>query len=86
MEDSFTTGLLEHPHYTRPAEFRGWKVPDILLSGHHANIVRWRMKESLRRTKERRPDLLAAMEMTEDMQKLLRELEQEEKNSGLSKE
>ncbi|CAM5787982.1 MULTISPECIES: tRNA (guanosine(37)-N1)-methyltransferase TrmD [Brevibacillus] len=86
VEDSFTTGLLEHPHYTRPAEFRGWKVPDILLSGHHANIVRWRMKESLRRTKERRPDLLAAMEMTEDMQKLLRELEQEEKNSGLSKE
>lgn len=79
VEDSFTTGLLEHPHYTRPAEFRGWKVPDILLSGHHANIVRWRMKESLRRTKERRPDLLAAMEMTEDMQKLLRELEQEEK-------
>ncbi|MEJ8544367.1 tRNA (guanosine(37)-N1)-methyltransferase TrmD [Brevibacillus borstelensis] len=86
VEDSFTTGLLEHPHYTRPAEFRGWKVPDILLSGHHANIVRWRLKESLRRTKERRPDLLAAMEMTEEMQKLLRELEQEEKNSGLSKE
>ncbi|USG67747.1 tRNA (guanosine(37)-N1)-methyltransferase TrmD [Brevibacillus ruminantium] len=86
VEDSFSTGLLEHPHYTRPAEFRGWKVPDILLSGHHANIVRWRLKESLRRTKARRPELLEQLEMNEDMKKLLLELEQEEKNSGLSSE
>ncbi|QQE76094.1 tRNA (guanosine(37)-N1)-methyltransferase TrmD [Brevibacillus composti] len=86
VEDSFSTGLLEHPHYTRPPEFRGWKVPDILLSGHHANIVRWRLKESLRRTKERRPDLLEKIEWDKDkeMQKLLRELEEEEKNAGSS--
>ncbi|RNB54574.1 tRNA (guanosine(37)-N1)-methyltransferase TrmD [Brevibacillus gelatini] len=78
VEDSFSTGLLEYPHYTRPAEFRGWKVPDILLSGHHANIERWRLKESLRRTKARRPDLLAKLELTDEMKKLLAELEQEQ--------
>ncbi len=84
--DSFTTGLLEYPHYTRPAEFRGWKVPDILLSGHHANIERWRMKESLRRTRERRPELLEKMELTEEMKQLIAELEQEEKNPGQTQE
>lgn len=78
-EDSFSTGLLEYPHYTRPAEFRGWKVPDVLLSGHHANIVSWRLKESLRRTSERRPDLLTKLELTAEMKKLLAELERERK-------
>ncbi|GAE24227.1 tRNA (guanine37-N1) -methyltransferase [Halalkalibacter wakoensis JCM 9140] len=58
ITDSFSTGFLEHPHYTRPADFRGMKVPDILLSGHHKNIEDWRQKEALRRTWERRPDLL----------------------------
>ncbi len=58
-KDSFSAGLLEHPHYTRPAEFRGWKVPEVLLSGHHAEIARWRRREALRRTWQRRPDLLA---------------------------
>ncbi|MBO8162404.1 MAG: tRNA (guanosine(37)-N1)-methyltransferase TrmD [Brevibacillus sp.] len=82
VADSFSTGLLEHPHYTRPAEYRGWKVPDVLLSGHHANIERWRLKESLRRTMERRPDLLAQMELTPLMKELLDELRQEQKNSG----
>ncbi|RNB91910.1 tRNA (guanosine(37)-N1)-methyltransferase TrmD [Brevibacillus fluminis] len=77
VTDSFSTGLLEYPHYTRPAEFRGWKVPDILLSGHHANIERWRLKESLRRTLERRPDLLERIELTEEMKKLLREIREE---------
>ncbi|NGQ93909.1 tRNA (guanosine(37)-N1)-methyltransferase TrmD [Brevibacillus sp. SYP-B805] len=81
VTDSYTTGLLEHPHYTRPAEFRGWKVPDVLLSGHHANIERWRLKESLRRTLERRPELLARIELTEEMRRLLQEIEQE-KNTG----
>ncbi len=57
-EDSFSAGLLEAPQYTRPAEFRGWKVPEILLSGNHAEIARWRKKEALRRTRENRPDLL----------------------------
>ncbi len=58
LDDSFATGLLEHPHYTRPAEFRGWKVPEVLLSGNHAAIAAWRKEQSLARTRERRPDLL----------------------------
>ena len=57
-DDSFSQGLLEGPHYTRPAEFRGWKVPDVLLSGNHAQIAEWRKNEALRRTRESRPDLL----------------------------
>ena len=57
-DDSFSTGLLEAPQYTRPAEFRGWKVPDILLSGNHAEIAAWRKQQSLKRTRENRPDLL----------------------------
>ncbi|MGN7760423.1 tRNA (guanosine(37)-N1)-methyltransferase TrmD [Paenibacillus sp. 22594] len=64
VTDSFSTGLLEYPHYTRPAEFRGWKVPDILLSGHHANIEVWRREQALQRTLERRPDLLETAELT----------------------
>ena len=56
--DSFADGLLDYPHYTRPAEFRGMKVPDVLLSGHHAEIARWRQAQQLQRTEERRPDLL----------------------------
>lgn len=58
-EESFAQGLLEHPHYTRPAEYRGWTVPDVLLSGHHANIEKWKAEQRLRRTRERRPDLLS---------------------------
>lgn len=57
-EESFADGLLEHPHYTRPAEYRGWSVPEVLLSGHHANIEKWKKEQRLARTKERRPDLL----------------------------
>ena len=69
IQDSFSTGLLEHPHYTRPAEFRGMKVPDVLLSGNHAKIEQWRTEESLKRTFERRPDLLENYPLT-DKQKL----------------
>ena len=58
MDDSFSDGLLEAPSYTRPAEFRGWKIPDILLSGNHAEIAAWRKEQGLKRTKENRPDLL----------------------------
>lgn len=58
VTDSFSDGLLEYPHYTRPPEFRGWKVPDILLSGHHANIEVWREKQALYRTWKRRPELI----------------------------
>lgn len=57
-DDSFSTGLLEFPQYTRPFDFRGWKVPDILVSGHHGNIEKWRRAQALSRTRERRPDLL----------------------------
>jgi tRNA (guanine37-N1)-methyltransferase len=57
-DDSFSQGLLEGPHYTRPAEFCGWKVPDVLLSGNHAEIAAWRKEQALRRTRENRPDLL----------------------------
>lgn len=58
LEDSFTTGLLDYPHYTRPVSFRGWEVPEILRSGHHAAIRRWRREQALSRTYQRRPDLL----------------------------
>ena len=57
-QDSFSTGMLEHPHYTRPREYRGMKVPEVLLNGDHKKIDEWRYNESLKRTKERRPDLL----------------------------
>jgi tRNA (guanine37-N1)-methyltransferase len=57
-DESFSAGQLEYPHYTRPAEFRGMKVPEVLLSGHHAEIEKWRREQSLKRTQDRRPDLL----------------------------
>ena len=57
VDESFSNGLLEYPHYTRPAEFRGWGVPDVLMSGNHAEIERWRRAQAARRTAERRPDL-----------------------------
>ncbi|MEM7607882.1 MAG: tRNA (guanosine(37)-N1)-methyltransferase TrmD [Myxococcota bacterium] len=76
-EESFAAGLLEHPQYTRPAEFRGERVPDVLLSGHHAAIRRWRRRESLRRTRERRPELLARAELSAEDQALLEELDRE---------
>ena len=61
-EESFTHGMLEYPHYTRPAEFRGMKVPEVLLSGHHAEIAKWRQAQALERTREKRPDLLKEKE------------------------
>lgn len=77
VTDSFSTGLLEYPHYTRPVEFRGWKVPDILLSGHHANVDEWRRKEALRRTWQRRPDLLESLDLSEKDKRWLKELQEE---------
>ena len=65
LQDSHATGLLEHPHYTRPPEFRGWTIPDVLLSGNHAEIARWRRQESLRRTLELRPDLLKKTDLSQ---------------------
>ena len=75
--DSFSSGLLEHPHYTRPADFRGMKVPDALLSGNHKEIEEWRLKESLRRTWLRRPDLLESYALSEDDKKLLDQVKKE---------
>ncbi|MFB1081133.1 tRNA (guanosine(37)-N1)-methyltransferase TrmD [Jeotgalibacillus sp. JSM ZJ347] len=73
VKDSFSSGLLEHPHYTRPADYEGMKVPEVLLSGNHARIDDWRMKESLRRTYTRRPDLLEQIELSEEHRKWLKE-------------
>jgi tRNA (guanine37-N1)-methyltransferase len=73
-EESFSDGLLEYPHYTRPAEFRGWLVPEVLRSGDHGRVARWRRAQALARTRDRRPDLLAARGgLTEAEQRLLAE-------------
>ncbi|WP_181444454.1 tRNA (guanosine(37)-N1)-methyltransferase TrmD [Bacillus sp. 03113] len=74
-QDSFSTGLLEHPHYTRPADFRGMKVPDALLSGNHSVIEEWRKKESLKRTYHRRPDLLELYPLSDEQKRWLKEFE-----------
>ena len=77
--DSFNDNLLDYPVYTKPLDFRGMKVPDVLLSGHHANIARWRKKMSLKRTKRDRPDLFAAFKPADKQErKLLAEIEAEE--------
>ena len=78
--DSFGDGLLDHPHYTRPAEFQGMQVPDVLLSGNHAEIEKWRRRESLRATLMKRPDLLAAADLTAEDRKILEVLKREEKH------
>jgi tRNA (guanine37-N1)-methyltransferase len=72
--DSFASGLLEHPQYTRPESFRGMPVPPVLLSGHHGEVARWRRREALRRTLERRPDLLEHAPLTDDDRAILDEL------------
>ena len=76
-DDSHATGLLEYPHYTRPPEFRGWSVPEILLSGDHARIARWRREQSLLRTWLRRPDLLEKAELSPKDRQFLASLESE---------
>ncbi len=73
-DESFTWGLLDYPHYTRPREFRGLAVPDVLLSGDHERIRRWRRREALKKTLEVRPDLLEEMELTELDREILKEL------------
>ena len=77
-KDSHASGLLEHPHYTRPENFRDWIVPEILLSGHHARINRWRRNQALRRTLERRPELLEIFDLSEEDRTYLEELKNEE--------
>lgn len=74
MDDSFASGLIEYPHYTRPADFRGWTVPDVLVSGNHAEINRWRRQQALERTFRRRPDLLEKITLTKEDLKFLAQL------------
>lgn len=73
-KDSFSTGFLEHPQYTRPAEYRGWKVPDVLTSGNHGKVDKWREEQTLKRTLERRPDLLEKIDLTDEQKKILDDL------------
>ena len=76
-QDSFSRGLLDYPHYTRPGEFAGRKVPDVLLSGHHADVRRWRRKTALERTLDRRPDLLTDAALDDEDRRLLEEIRRE---------
>jgi tRNA (guanine37-N1)-methyltransferase len=76
-DDGSLPALLEHPHYTRPADFRGWKVPDVLVSGDHARVARWRRAQSLHRTRVRRPDLLGDRPLGPEDEALLREFPEE---------
>ncbi len=82
-EESYSNNLLEYPQYTRPPEFRGWRIPAILLSGHHEMVVRWRRKEALRKTRQRRPDLFAKLDLSSKQDvKILKELEEEDKEGS----
>jgi len=81
-EDSFSRGLLDYPHYTRPAEFAGLRVPDTLLSGHHAMVRRWRRKEALARTLDRRPDLIERAALDDEDRALLDEIRKERGPKG----
>lgn len=74
QDDSFSSGLLEFPQYTRPYDFRGMKVPDVLMSGHHENIRKWRIEQSLRKTLERRPDLLEDYAFTKEKEAIFRKI------------
>jgi tRNA (guanine37-N1)-methyltransferase len=77
VADSFYDGLLDYPHYTRPEEIRGRRVPEVLLSGHHENIRKWRKEQSLRETLKKRPDLLKSAELDEEARQILRKIENE---------
>ena len=78
LEESHSGGLLEYPHYTRPSEFRGWRVPDVLLSGNHTEIARWRRKEAIRKTRKSRPDLFEKLDLSSKVDmKLLKELDED---------
>ncbi|MBR3356886.1 MAG: tRNA (guanosine(37)-N1)-methyltransferase TrmD [Solobacterium sp.] len=78
QEESYENDLLEYPQYTKPAEYNGVKVPEVLLSGHHENIRKWRLEQSLRLTREIRPDLLEKHSLTEEEKKILRKIEEEQ--------
>lgn len=77
-DDSHSMGLLEYPHYTRPPEFRGWKVPEILLSGDHAKIEKWRREQALQRTLSKRPDMIQKAELSDAEKKFVERLRKQE--------
>ena len=79
QDDSHSMGLLEYPHYTRPPIFRGWGVPEVLLSGDHAKIEKWRREQALSRTLNKRPDMLEKAELNEADKKYLNGLKREER-------
>jgi tRNA (guanine37-N1)-methyltransferase len=77
-DDSHASGLLEYPHYTRPVEFRGWQVPEVLLSGDHARLARWRREQALLRTWQRRPELLASARLSKEDLEFLSKLDDDD--------
>ena len=81
-EESFSGGLLEYPHYTRPEEFRGMKVPEILLSGHHEKIRQWRLRKSVEKTMRHRPELLDSQSLPEEAQEIVRRVRREGDENG----
>ena len=84
--DSFTRGLLDHPQYTRPAEWRGQAVPEVLMSGHHQAIDRWRRREQIRRTLERRPDLLSHATLSDEERRVLVDVQEELRTRGMGRD
>ncbi|CAG0983092.1 tRNA (guanine-N(1)-)-methyltransferase [Methylophilaceae bacterium] len=82
VEDSFVDGLLDCPHYTRPEEYKGVRVPEVLMSGNHAKIKQWRLKMSLQRTRAKRPDLLAVRPLSKEESRLLKEIETEQEQDS----
>lgn len=85
QDDSFSSGLLEYPQYTRPYDYLGMTVPDVLMSGHHENIRKWRLEQSLRKTLERRPDLLENYAMTDEERLILEKIKTENRKNRYSK-
>ena len=82
VHDSFVAGLLDYPHYTRPAEFRDWRVPEVLIGGHHGEVAKWRRRAALLKTLQRRPELLAQAELTAEERRWLAQLEQADDPKG----
>ena len=86
LDDSHTNGLLEYPQYTRPADYKGWKVPDILISGNHTEIAKWRREQIIRRTLERRPELLDKANLGLEDKKLVKRLTGERPRANMNGE
>jgi tRNA (guanine37-N1)-methyltransferase len=82
QDDSHSSGLLEYPHYTRPADFRGWEVPEVLSSGDHARIERWRREQALKRTYQRRPDLIKKADLNAEDRKFLESLKKDKSEAS----